>query len=461
MQIKKHSKRSLSMVIDCFPFFNETEVLQIRLHELDQWVDRFIIVESEVTFSGNSKPLWFDKNLFKPFLHKITHLIAPTNKKLTNPWDIQIQQRDYAITALTDCDDDDIILAGDVDEIPIGQDFTGYAYGVERGYNTFLQKHYIFYMNLIRPGGWPATVVMPYKTLRTKFNNSLFEARARRRKGKMLKPGGWHFRNMGGIESVRLKLQASGHATSKLNQRLIQDPQMLHDRMEITRADNGREMHIVPTDLHPEWFKENIEKFQHLLTEEDEMVTRAARHATYVGRVKWCKDLLDKISPNKKRIGIEVGLWKADFAMYMLDADPYLSWIGVDPYFMYGHKARSQARWDEIYEKVSKKMAHFGDRFTLIRKPSVIGADLIEDGSVDIVFIDGNHDYEYARDDINAYERKVRPGGIMSGHDYLTPADGVRKAVKEYVKDHNRNLHIVDSFDHCGVWWWEMEDADA
>lgn len=63
------------MIVDCFTFFNEFDILEIRLHEMDPWVDLFVLVESAETFSGNSKPLWFEENqhrfksfhiLFKP-----------------------------------------------------------------------------------------------------------------------------------------------------------------------------------------------------------------------------------------------------------------------------------------------------------------------------------------------------------------------------------------------------------
>ena len=50
------------MIYDCFTFFNEFDILEIRLHEMNPWVDRFVLVESAETFSGNPKPLWFEEN---------------------------------------------------------------------------------------------------------------------------------------------------------------------------------------------------------------------------------------------------------------------------------------------------------------------------------------------------------------------------------------------------------------
>ena len=114
------------MIVDCFTFFNEFDILDIRLHEMSPWVDRFVLVESAEAFSGIEKPLLFEKNKdrFKSFLPKIVHLVSPLVAKSTNAWDRQSYQRNYAMEALSDCKDEDLILISDVDEIVRGQDFT-------------------------------------------------------------------------------------------------------------------------------------------------------------------------------------------------------------------------------------------------------------------------------------------------------------------------------------------------
>ena len=66
------------MIYDTFIFFNELDLLEIRLNELDKVVDKFVLVESLMTFSGEEKPLYFqlNKNRFKKFLHKINHVVV-------------------------------------------------------------------------------------------------------------------------------------------------------------------------------------------------------------------------------------------------------------------------------------------------------------------------------------------------------------------------------------------------
>ena len=184
------------------------------------------------------------------------------------------------------------------------------------------------------------------------------------------------------------------------------------------------------------------------------------RIAAYEGRSKWANDLLNEITPTGKIIGVEVGLWKADFGVSMLNENPRLSWYGVDPYFQYpvnGEVIRSKLGWDGMYKKVVGKTIPFGERYTLIRKPSWEGVEDIPDG-VDFVFIDGDHDYDIVLKDLFLYEKKVRSGGIMSGHDYSIKKhqDGVIKAVDEYAKKFGRDIHVDNSFDPCGIFWWRV-----
>ena len=66
------------MIYDCFPFFNELELLEVRLHELDGLVDKFVLVEATRTFAGHPKSLYFAQNRgrFSAFDNKIIHVIV-------------------------------------------------------------------------------------------------------------------------------------------------------------------------------------------------------------------------------------------------------------------------------------------------------------------------------------------------------------------------------------------------
>src|SRR4029077_1834400 len=76
-----------TMIVDCFTFFNELELLEIRLKELGEVVDKFVLVESTLTFQGKPKPLFFRDNAsrFAPFQSKIDHVIVDM-PETDDPW---------------------------------------------------------------------------------------------------------------------------------------------------------------------------------------------------------------------------------------------------------------------------------------------------------------------------------------------------------------------------------------
>lgn len=105
------------MIYDCFLFNDELDLLRLRLEFLDKSVDRFVIVESTRTLSGEKKPLYFElnKEKFAGFLPRIIHLVAPAND--LPAWEYEFFQRNYIKEGLKQCGDDDIIIISDADEI--------------------------------------------------------------------------------------------------------------------------------------------------------------------------------------------------------------------------------------------------------------------------------------------------------------------------------------------------------
>jgi len=106
-------------IYDCFTFFNELDLLEIRLNELNEVVDYFVIVEANKTQTGKDKEYYFEKSKsrFKRFEEKIIHLkinMPPTK----NFWVMENYQRDCILKGLKNCKDEDIILISDLDEIP-------------------------------------------------------------------------------------------------------------------------------------------------------------------------------------------------------------------------------------------------------------------------------------------------------------------------------------------------------
>jgi beta-1,4-mannosyl-glycoprotein beta-1,4-N-acetylglucosaminyltransferase len=112
-------------LFDSFTFFNELDLLEIRLHELAPVVDRFVIAEAPVTFRGKSKPLHFQENRerYAPFLDRIIHVVLrpeeiPSGTSSSDDWAREHAQRNRLADGLRDAAPDDLILLSDVDEIP-------------------------------------------------------------------------------------------------------------------------------------------------------------------------------------------------------------------------------------------------------------------------------------------------------------------------------------------------------
>lgn len=118
--------------------------------------------------------------------------------------------------------------------------------------------------------------------------------------------------------------------------------------------------------------------------------------------------------------GAEIGVLEADNSVAMLQANPRLELLCVDPWQCYEayHDYRRQSKMDAYYEAAILKTEPYDDRCRLVRVYSMDAARDVPDESLDLVYIDGNHEFDFVMEDIITWSRKVRPGGVVSGHDY-------------------------------------------
>lgn len=117
--------------------------------------------------------------------------------------------------------------------------------------------------------------------------------------------------------------------------------------------------------------------------------------------------------------------WRGD---ELVSIDP---WLSADPEEYVDRSNVPQDRFDEFYEETRERLAGYGSRSTIWRMTSVEAAAKVQDHSLDFVYIDARHDYESVKEDVGAWCSKVRPGGIMAGHDYV---DGDLPEGEFYVK---------------------------
>jgi hypothetical protein len=141
------------------------------------------------------------------------------------------------------------------------------------------------------------------------------------------------------------------------------------------------------------------------------------------------------------RRGVEVGVWKGAYSEEFCRAIPGVQWTCVDPwapYADYREKKNDATLIANAYAEAMERLAHYDCAF--LRSSSVEAAEAFPAGSLDVVYIDGNHEAPFVRQDLETWSSKLRPGGILAGHDYRVPPESkpfiqVKAAVDQYVSD--------------------------
>lgn len=249
-------------VFDCFPFNDELEILEIRLNELNDVVDRFILVESTVTQTGIPKPLYFTENkaMFEKFLPKIDCFVldgVPTEKD-ENPtgqpegpmWVRERFQRNF-IRECIDGKDGDIVIVSDADEIPRAS--TVKNYNPEMGIACLDQKLYCYWLNCLDPFQlWPYARIVGWSDFIKTTPHELRYAFADSVDG----DGGWHFCFQGGIDRIMSKIHAWAHSIE------YNIPEIM-DREWIEKAINTPEdvLKLAPLEVRARYHHSDILKF--------------------------------------------------------------------------------------------------------------------------------------------------------------------------------------------------------
>lgn len=141
---------------------------------------------------------------------------------------------------------------------------------------------------------------------------------------------------------------------------------------------------------------------------------------------------------NGFRKGAEIGVSQGRFTMFLCAVMHDMEILAVDRWeekpTRDGEGKQTYEGWDHEgnYTRFKDTCSqYFGDRVSVLRSDSVAGAEHVEDGSLDFVFIDADHTYEGCKADILAWAPKVRVGGMICGHDYSQKWPGVIQAVNE------------------------------
>lgn len=133
--------------------------------------------------------------------------------------------------------------------------------------------------------------------------------------------------------------------------------------------------------------------------------------------------------------GAEIGVAVGKYSEYLCKFNPGVELISVDPWSSYSEDPRRIRKHEENYQESQKRLAPYGA--TLMRMMSMDAVRDIPPESLDFVYIDGNHMFDFVMQDIIEWSKRVRPGGIVSGHDYYRFRNaGVVEAVDVYTKMH-------------------------
>lgn len=192
------------MIWDCFLFNNELNLLELRLQELDSFVDKFIVCEMPHNFQMKAKPLFFDqhKKRFEKWSDKIVHHVIREYPIAKHPV-MEIFQRRSMFDPLVSVDPDDWILLGDVDEIPDVNKLRKHCQTQLRP-GVCIQKLYYYWINCLQNQPWYGTVIF-----RRGLGHIDFQQMRNDRGGFLpIKDGGWHFSWLGPPSDISYKLQS-------------------------------------------------------------------------------------------------------------------------------------------------------------------------------------------------------------------------------------------------------------
>ena len=293
-------------IFDCFMYFDEEVVLDLRLNVLDKYVDYFIIVESNFTHRGEKRSLKFNHKKFEKFKNKIIYLIydeEPKKIEMINESDSKKEksikyilnaalrengQREHIMKGLEKADENDFILISDVDEIP---NLTNVDFQKTKEKILMFQQEMFYYkFDLKLPDIiWSGTKACRKKYLLSPqwlrnikdrkyslFRLDIIFSKKKYSSIKFIKKGGWHFSNIKSAREIEHKLRSYLHhrefdeqplTVDEINN-IIQNRQAIYDLKvdkRVNKVGNGSKLIKYNFEKLPNYLKENKENYKEWL----------------------------------------------------------------------------------------------------------------------------------------------------------------------------------------------------
>jgi hypothetical protein len=272
-------------VYDCFPFFNELDVLEIRLQELWDVVDIFVLAESNMSHSGKPKEYIFENNKerFAKYMSKIRRVVVDDMPDTPDSWVREKYQRWSCTKGLTDVEVDDIIITSDLDEIPRA-DAIAMIKEDENDWDRYILtipmfQYKINYMKIHDIAKQPNIMVTRARAYThaqqereytfpwvQKPNNLVF-----------IEHAGWHFTYFGDNNNAITKIQNFAHTETDTPEMIakhnvdwfIQNKCGHHGPIHPERFE-----YVKVDEYFPDCITQNLEKWQHMI------IPNAAFHVT-------------------------------------------------------------------------------------------------------------------------------------------------------------------------------------
>ena len=293
-------------IFDCFMYFDEEIILDLRLNMLNPVVDYFVIVESKFTHKGDKRDLKFDINKFAEFKDKIIYLVfdeepsdieglddedeenEKSRKLILNAARRENGQRNFIAKGIENANSDDLILISDVDEIPNLEqlDFKK----IRNQIILFKQDMFYYKLNLKLPDLiWSGTKACKKKYLKSpqwlrnikdkKYPIYRFDTFFSDKKYiniKFINNGGWHFSNIKTPAEIEYKLKSYLHhrefdinpISVKEIKNIIKNKQAIYDLKvdkRVNKIGNGSQLEDYPLAKLPQYLKNNVEKYKNWL----------------------------------------------------------------------------------------------------------------------------------------------------------------------------------------------------
>lgn len=278
------------MIYDCIPFFNELDILKLRMQIMAPYVDKFVLEEATVTFSGEPKPMTFaeHRDMFAEFEDKIIYVAvdnSPMGDVTTHERDMF--QKNQLIRGMTECRPDDIVIFSDVDEIPNPKVLTEIFQHFDSSKIYHLaQRMFYCFLNMEEVSGnllsitgefkgvehrqWLGTKICSFGNLPKEGIVSLREVSPDDPRSVRVADGGWHFGYMGGdgerdvAKRIGIKVRAAAHQEYNESRYLREAVDRLLIGEDI--FDRDAEFVRVPIDeTYPDYLRTHQEEYAFLI----------------------------------------------------------------------------------------------------------------------------------------------------------------------------------------------------